>query len=358
MADKNTLMLALALVLIIGAIYYIESTKLQVPQSPGSLQAQAGNSKYPLAPELAGITGYINTPENTTLESLRGKVVLLDFWTYSCINCIRTLPYLESWQEKYGKDGFVVLGVHSPEFDFEKDINNVRAAVEKFGLTYPVVLDSNHATWAAYGNQYWPHHYLIDAQGRIRYDHIGEGGYAETEAQIVQLLSEAKNSTVSMNSSAPNATSVDFRQIATPEIYFGNAFRRAPLGNANPVFDGQAFNATIPASGLQPNTPYLEGEWIANSDSIQLASQSGSIVLQFTAKNANIVAGSKGGSKVSVSIDGKPVESQPSADAPEGKFLVSGMRLYNAAALPDYGTHTLRIDVDGSGFDMFTFTFG
>lgn len=208
MESKNIFLLAVALVLIAGAILYLESQKPQaaapaVP-SAGNTGSQEGKgaqqddifSPYPKAPELIGIAGYINAPDNLTIASLRGKVVLLDIWTYTCINCIRTLPYIESWHEKYADDGLVIIGVHSPEFEFEKDYNNVLAAVEKYGLQYPVVLDSEHATWNAYQNRYWPHKYLIDANGRIRYDHIGEGGYDETEAKIVELLSEAKNEQV------------------------------------------------------------------------------------------------------------------------------------------------------------------
>ncbi len=357
MADKNTVILVGLLILIAGTIYYIDSTKPMSQQSAPLYPAAAGlgSSQYPLAPELAGITGYINAPDNLTMASLRGKVVLLDFWTYSCINCIRTIPYLESWQEKYGKDGLVVLGVHSPEFDFEKNIGNVRAAVQKFGITYPVVLDSNHATWDAYGNQYWPHDYLIDASGRVRFDHIGEGGYNETESEIVQLLSEARNSTVEMNMTAPNATGVDFQQIATPEIYFGNSFRRESLGNAQPAFAGQEFNVSFPAGGLVPNVPYLEGSWINNADSLQLAGSNGSVELQYSAKSVNIVAGSQNSSAVSVFIDGKPV---PCQDSGAAACAITGQRLYTLYQAQGYGSHTIKFDVSGSGFRLYTFTFG
>src|SRR5918911_1771989 len=150
-------------------------------------------SQFIKAPEFAQISGYINTPNNNnplTLSSLKGKVVLVDFWTYSCINCIRTIPYLNDWNQKYADKGLVIVGVHSPEFEFEKNYDNVKAAVQRLGITYPVVLDSDHGTWNAYGNQYWPRHYLIDAQGYIRDNHIGEGGYEQTEKTIQSLLVE------------------------------------------------------------------------------------------------------------------------------------------------------------------------
>jgi thiol-disulfide isomerase/thioredoxin len=149
-------------------------------------------SQFIKAPEFAQISGYINTPNNSpiTLSSLKGKVVLVDFWTYSCINCIRTIPYLNDWNQKYAEKGLVIVGVHSPEFEFEKNYDNVKAAVQRLGITYPVILDSDHGTWNAYGNQYWPRDYLIDSQGYIRDNHIGEGGYEQTEQMIKSLLAE------------------------------------------------------------------------------------------------------------------------------------------------------------------------
>lgn len=140
-------------------------------------------SQFKLAPELTGISGYINTADGQklTLADLKGKVVIVDFWTYSCINCIRTIPYLNAWYDKYADKGLVIVGVHSPEFEFEKNYDNVKTAVEKFGIKYPVVQDNDKGTWNAYQNRYWPHKYLIDDEGYIRYDHIGEGGYADTE---------------------------------------------------------------------------------------------------------------------------------------------------------------------------------
>jgi thiol-disulfide isomerase/thioredoxin len=153
---------------------------------------QIDKSQFQKAPAFAQIAGYINTPNNAplTLASLKGKVVLVDFWTYSCINCIRTLPHLSDWYQRYSDKGFVIVGVHSPEFQFEKNYDNVKAAVQKFGIKYPVILDSDHGTWNAYGNQYWPRDYLVDSQGYIRHDHIGEGDYNVTESAIQSLLAE------------------------------------------------------------------------------------------------------------------------------------------------------------------------
>ena len=332
MASRNLVLLIGALAIIAIAIIYLESLK---PAQP--VAQQDANSKYPKAPELAGITGYINAPSNLTIASLQGRVVLIDFWT-------------NSWHEKYSRDGLVIIGVHTPEFEFEKDYANVQAAVEKFGIKYAVVLDNNRGTWNAYRNYYWPRKYLIDADGRIRYDHIGEGGYDETEERIVALLSEGKNRPLQLNATKAEATPVDFSKVKTPELYFGNSYRRAQLGNA-PLFlsDGQAFSASIPQGSLSGNTPYLEGEWIALQDS----------ELLFTAKNVNIVAGSINSTNLTIYIDGKRVEKQDYCpDAPLGTCKVDRERLYSIVTLPEYGTHRLRIEASGEGFELYTFTFG
>ncbi|MBI2138258.1 redoxin domain-containing protein, partial [Candidatus Woesearchaeota archaeon] len=150
------------------------------------------SKKYPLAPELAGIAGYLNTDgEEIRIADYRGKkAVLIDFWTYTCINCIRTLPHLAEWDKKYRDKGLAIIGVHTPEFNFEKEKKNVEMAIKKYGIPYPVVQDNDYATWSAYQNRYWPRKYLVDADGFIRYDHIGEGGYDDTEEMIQKLLME------------------------------------------------------------------------------------------------------------------------------------------------------------------------
>jgi thiol-disulfide isomerase/thioredoxin len=150
---------------------------------------QIDKSQFIKAPEFAQISGYINTPNNSplTLSSLKGKVVLVYIWTYTCINSIRPMPYIDDWNQKYSNNGLVVVGVHSPEFQFEKNYTNVKDAVQRFGITYPVVLDSDHGTWNVYGNNYWPRYYLIDTQGNIRYDHIGEGSYSKSLDSILHI---------------------------------------------------------------------------------------------------------------------------------------------------------------------------
>ena len=326
-------------------------------------------SQFRQAPELAGISSYINS-QPFKLADLKGKVVLVDFWTYSCINCIRTIPYLNMWNEKYASQGLVIVGVSAPEFDFEKSTENVRAAVEKFGIKYPVVQDNDHDTWNAYQNRYWPHKYLVDDQGFIRYDHIGEGNYEETEKAIQSLLQErsadlGQNMTTMSSLSAASTTakpngaqSVDFGKINTPELYFGYQYARTDLGNPESFDPGKVVTYTLSESGIKPNIIYLSGEWLNHPDSMELKSHTGKIVLEYSAKSVNIVAGGTG--KAYVSEDGHLVGADRGADVNKDDNAVSidNLRLYNLSTHQDYGSHRLVLDVLGEGFKVYTFTFG
>jgi thiol-disulfide isomerase/thioredoxin len=331
-------------------------------------------SQFRKAPEFAQISGYINTPNNynnpLTLSSLKGKVVLVDFWTYTCINCIRTIPHINDWSQKYADKGLVIVGVHSPEFEFEKNYDNVKAAVQKFGIAYAVLLDSNHGTWNAYGNQYWPRDYLIDTQGYIRHDHIGEGDYNGTEKAIQSLLAERSALTGAKEISfitKPTAIkpeslqSVDLTQGTTPEIYLGYNYARAPLGNPESFKPDQTVSYSIPANtNFKPNIVYLRGDWRNNQDNMELQSDTGRIALTYYAKSVNIVASGKGLQGV-ISEDGLTPISTKSLGADlskDGKFVIDGQRLYNLAMHNKYDTHNLVIDVKGKGFQLYTFTFG
>ena len=331
-------------------------------------------SQFQKAPDLTQISGYLNTPNNNQpihLANYKGKVVLIDFWTYSCINCIRTIPYLNDWYSKYADKGFVIIGVHSPEFEFEKNYDNVKTAVQKFGIIYPVVLDNNLGTWNAYGNQYWPRHYLIDAQGYIREDHIGEGGYAETEKTIQSLLAERaaldglKQISFSTKT-APTINSkslqyIDLSKQTTPELYLGYSYARSPLGNSQNFEPEQTVTYTIPSNtNLQPNVVYLDGQWKNNRDNIELQGNSGSIILTYYAKAVNIVASGKGQTGT-VTEDGNskiPIKSIGTDLNKDGKFILNGQRLYNLALHDNYGVHSIIINVKGKGFQLYTFTFG
>ena len=236
------------------------------------------------AAEIVGILDWINS-KPLKIEQLKGKVVLVDFWTYSCINCIRTLPYLKSWYEKYSGNGLIIIGVHTPEFEFEKDLINVKRAVEKYGIKYPVALDSNRETWSAYKNNFWPRKYIIDGQGNIRFDHIGEGGYEETESVIQQLLREINpNLSVNMTSIFSDT---DFSQINTPELYLGYQFARSPLGNPEGFSPGQIVEYKNAKPELA-NTIYLGGKW-KNKEDKMVSVENSKLFLIYKAKNVNIV---------------------------------------------------------------------
>ncbi|MFL6433921.1 MAG: thioredoxin family protein [Nitrososphaeraceae archaeon] len=349
---------------------------------------QIDKSQFIKAPEFAQVDGYINTYNNSplTLSSLKGKVVLVDFWTYSCINCIRTIPYINDWNQKYADKGLVIVGVHSPEFEFEKNYDNVKAAVQRLGITYPVILDSDHGTWNAYGNQYWPRHYLIDNQGYIRDNHIGEGGYDQTEKAIQSLLAEraaqmgmkeisfdTKPTTMIKQNSLQ---SVDLRQATTPEIYVGYDKARAPIGNPEGFKPSQTISYSIsPNTSFKPSIVYLQGNWKNNPDNMELQSDTGRIALIYYAKSANMVAGGKGGGIVSNDNDKQGevgVHGQAAATltsnmsnkslgedlSTDGSFRIDGQSLYNLAMHNDYNAHSIVIDVKGKGFQLYTFTFG
>jgi thiol-disulfide isomerase/thioredoxin len=327
-------------------------------------RVQIDKSQFKLAPELTNVNGYINS-EPITLADLRGKVVLVDFWTYSCINCIRTIPYLNAWYEKYADNGLVIVGVHTPEFEFEKDYNNVKAAVEKFDIKYPVAHDNEKATWEAYENRYWPRKYLIDNEGYIRYDHIGEGAYAETEKVIQSLLAErtqyiGANVTIDQSISNPESSqNVNFDRINTPELYFGYEYSRAPLGNSEGYKPDQVVNYTVSDdTKIVPNRIYLAGEWKNNADHMELQSEVGRIVLSYSAKAVNIVAGGKG--ELHILEDNSPLDDSSSGTdiSEDGTVKIDGQRLYNVVEHEEYGNHQIAIEVAGRGFQIYTFTFG
>ena len=336
---------------------------------------QIDKSQFAKAPEFAQISGYINTPNNypITLSSLKGKVVLLYIWTYTCINSIRPMPYIDDWNQKYSDNGLVVVGVHSPEFQFEKNYTNVRDAVQRFGIAYPVVLDSEHGTWNAYGNNYWPRYYLIDSQGFIRYDHIGEGDYDQIEKSIRSLLAEraalmgAKEISFDATPTAPikqgSLYYVDFDQKITPEIYVGYKTARAALGNPEGFRPDQTVSYSIPSTtNFKPDVVYVQGEWKNNPDNMELQSDAGRIVLVYYGKSVNIIAGGNGKGVVFNDEDKKGAASSNNSQGEDlesdNSFRIDGQRLYNLAIHNNYTGHSVIIDVKGKGFQFYTFTFG
>lgn len=316
----------------------------------------AGHPKLPVlgkAPEFVGTQRWFNTPggKPLTLKGLRGRVVLVDFWTYSCINCIRTLPYLEAWDRRYRKDGLTIVGVHSPEFPFEREAANVEAAIAAEGIRYPVVQDNELATWEAYGNQYWPAEYFIDAQGNVRYVHFGEGEYGEKERVIRELLREAGDPVGRAMSGAhglePSAG------VTTPETYLG-AFRAERF--TNPMLAPGLHDFKAPAP-VPPNEFAFRGPWRIGHESATAAG--GALELNFGARRVYLVLGSPGRPRqMRVLLDGRPIgPGAAGADVHGGIVTVDSQRLYNLINLPRVGHHVLRLEPE-AGVMGYAFTFG
>ncbi len=316
---------------------------------------------FPAAKELVSPDGYINTGGKpiTIGQQIGKKVVLVDFWTYSCINCQRTIPYLEAWYQKYSGSGLVIIGVHTPEFGFEKVLANVQAGVTKFGITYPVALDSNYNTWNAYSNNYWPAEYLIDMDGLVREHNIGEGNYAETEQNIQKLLMERSQALGLPTSSVPtglvNINSVI--QANSPESYF-DASRNDYLANGTKHTSGsQVF--TAPTGNPAANSFYLNGTWNVGNESAVNTTDGATITYTYDAKEVYFVASANPGVTISIMRDGKPLTTDRGADVDaSGTVHIGGPRLYKLISQPTEAQHTMTITVHGTGLNAFTFTFG
>jgi len=335
--------------------------KTNTGNGSSSQTTYSDESNYPKAPDLVGISGYINTTPEQLQTKIKDKVVLYDFWTYSCINCIRTFPYLKAWNDKYADKGLLIIGVHSPEFEFEKDINNVKMAAQKYGLTYPIVLDSDHMTWDAFSNRYWPAEYITDDLGHIRHTHFGEGEYDQTEKVIQQLLDQ-RAKRLGLNTTADqslvNLQAHEFSSFQTPELYFRYDFAdgRNYFGNSEGFEPEKIVSYTIP-SDLQKDHFYLDGQWQNLHDSMKLSSDNGKIVLPYTAQDVHIVA-SGVGTGIQILLDGKPVTSDDAGqDTKNGTAIISEHRLYNIISSKQAGSHTVTI-IAHPGFEIYTFTFG
>lgn len=283
-------------------------------------------------PELTGISRWLNTNRSLTLKELRGRVVLVDFWTYTCINCIRTLPYVTGWYEKYKDQGFVVIGVHTPEFEFEKKTENVQDAIERFGIHYPVAQDNDYATWKAFDNHYWPAKYVIDSSGNVRFTHFGEGEYNKTEDLIQQLLKEAGKKPSTAQLSIPSSSPSN---VMTPETYIGS-------------------NRYEPSDYLS-----LSEDWNIQSEYAESKSNS-TITLTFIAQKAFLVMNPVSNARVRVILDGTVVDPQRAGkDVKDGYVQFDAQRLYELINLTEgSGKHELRLEFETPGVRVFAFTFG
>ena len=355
--------------------------KLQPPSAPTSsvlmsdnsggpgmmmmMKAKDGGEELPVegqAPDLTGAVQWLNS-EPLTMEALKGKVVMVDFWTYSCINCLRALPYVKAWAEKYKDQGLVVIGVHAPEFAFEKDPANVKKAVADLGVTYPVALDNDYKIWRAFNNHYWPAHYFIDASGRIRHHHFGEGDYEGSEKVIRQLLAEAGHDNLPAQTALVEATGAlaapDLEDAQSPETYVG--FERAESFSSP---GGAVENA---AHTYEPGKPGLnqwglEGDWTVGSEKAVLNKKDGGIVYRFHARDLHLVLGPAGQNPVHfrVTIDGAAPKDSHGADIDaDGNGTVTGQRLYQLIRQSGPVTdHTFEIRFNDPGAQAYAFTFG
>ena len=351
--------LVVVIALLVGAIFFINSNSVnrdgsaesvaiapRISSGQDEMKSEDKIKRYELAKEITTPDGFINTDSKpiTIGEFVGQKVALIDFWTYSCINCQRTTPYLNAWYEKYKDMGLVIIGIHTPEFEFEKDYHNVKTAVEKFGIQFPVVLDNDYSTWTAYRNQYWPRKYLIDIDGYIVYDHIGEGAYEETEKKIQEALSErlavlGESGAISQ----PLTKEISVQNGAkSPETYFGSA-----------------------RNDQQKNLLFPNDSWDITPEFAQNNSANASIVYTYTAKDVFFVAEAAGTDTVVIEVllDGKPLGSEAGEDILktfDGKSIlkIREARLYKVIQGDQSETHTLELRIQEPGLKAFTFTFG
>jgi thiol-disulfide isomerase/thioredoxin len=342
--------LAAVAVLIVAAVLV---TVVRMPPAPATASTTGGEvlpaSQRIEAPDFTGIDAWLNSPP-LTRAGLAGKVVLIDFWTFSCVNCVRTIPHLQALYSDYRNDGLVIVGVHSPEFDFEKVEANIAAAVTRLGVTWPVAVDSEMATWNAFQNEYWPAEYLLDQQGRVAYTSFGEGDYAQTDAAVAQLLG-VKTAALPQSTPVPSGT--------TPELYVGSDGGRGQLAD-NEAYGAMGHPVNYPDTG-PPQThdlPQVTGSWTDEGQYLQ-ANATDHLRLAFQADTVYVVAGTNGAElPVSVILDGKSVGTANSGSAVSSSgFTVSRQDLFQLLTGVSSGYHLIDLTVP-AGFRIYTFTFG
>ena len=382
----------------LAAILASPAPEAQVPSPPATPEQAAKPPSAPTptpsrpvggkvgdqAAEVQGIIAWVNS-EPLTIEELRGKVVLVDFWTYTCINCIRTFPFLKLWQARYADDGLVILGVHTPEFDFEKIQDNVVTATRDNGIVWPVALDNDYVTWRNYSNRFWPAKYLIDRDGVVRYTHFGEGKYAETERQIRDLLEESGADLSDDDFTLPSDQQIDpaYRESLnseiTRELYAGyqRGYSDVQFGGFGYVRQDEYYlNRDVNVffqspEELLPHLIYFNGLWKIGPESASHAQDGNSsedyLTIVYSARSVNAVLTSDSGEdyRVWVTMNGENLtDDNKGADVtigPEGKsyVLVTEPRMYNIVENPNYlRRQTLRMSSDSADFGLFAFTFG
>jgi thiol-disulfide isomerase/thioredoxin len=314
-------------------------------------------------PGFEGATGWLNSAPLTP-EALLGKVVLVDFWTFTCINWLRTLSYVRAWAERYADHGLVVLGVHSPEFPFERDTENVRRAASEMRVGYPVALDSDFGVWRAFANRYWPAVYVADAEGRIRHHQFGEGGYAECEMVVQRLLRESGREAIPVDLVSVRGegfeAQADWANLESPETYLGYEQGRSFSSTEEPEADGER-DYSLPAS-LEANHWGLAGAWSVERRACVLVGEEGAIAFRFHARDAHLVMGSRSGAPVPfrVLLDGAPPGDSHGLDVGEdGHGTLAEPRLYQLVrTVGPIDDRTLEIVFSAPGVEAYVFTFG
>ena len=357
---------------------------LPTPNELETIQARLRTGDEKLAPEIKGIANWINS-EPLTIKGQRGKVILVDFWTYTCVNCIRTMPFLKAWHEKYEDKGLVILGIHTPEFEFEKDTDNVEQAMKDFGLTYPVAQDNDFGTWRAFNNRFWPAKYLIDAEGYIRYTHFGEGAYDETEEWIRDLLIQAGADLTDVPADTAPEPRRDTAALRakrgfglTRELYAGYERNIGSLRSRNPpyvlhreFYDELDVDILYRDPGdYENNFLYIQGLWNNSAEHLTHARATTDyedyLAIRFFATSVNTVMLPTGVSEleVRVTMDEAPVSREDAGvdiqfDSDGNSFInVNEARLYNVVNLMEFGGHELKLSSNSPGFSVFAYTFG
>lgn len=353
----------LILVAVLAGLILIFALRPRAAQIPMMGGPPSIVGRKPLG-SLSGATGWINS-KPLTAKDLRGKVVLIDFWAYSCINCLRSMPYIEAWANKYKSSGLVVIGVHTPEFGFGHKLANVQHAVERYGITFPVALDSNHNIWNAFNNQYWPADYFIGVDGKVRYEHFGEGNYAESEHWIQNLLKQRNLKSMpegvadvqGHGAEAP----ADFGALDSPETYIGYA-RAARFTSPGGIKRDMNHVYTLPKHpGL--NEWGLEGKWSDRPQVAILKSPGGKIIFRFHARDLNLVLGPASDGKpihFRVTLDGHAPGADHGVDTDAaGNGVVKTYRMYQLIRQKGkVRTQNFVIEFEEPGVQAFSFTFG